>query len=147
MFVRQDVTWALGWNDLNFASQSILTFLDGSGILRPKYYFHFSLFSAVVVRISYFHVKKVQKDPSKNKKFFLGYGYKESRIIVWFQVWWNIFKSVLEKKYLTQKNFFFWGMGYFVEYVFGIVYVRYHFGGWSEEVNSCILIISYMVYL
>jgi hypothetical protein len=25
--------------------------------------------------------------------------------------------------------------------------VRYHCGGWSEEVNSCILIISYMVYL
>jgi hypothetical protein len=24
---------------------------------------------------------------------------------------------------------------------------RYHCGGWSEEVNSCILIISYMVYL
>jgi hypothetical protein len=24
--------------------------------------------------------------------------------------------------------------------------VRYHCGGWSEEVNSCILIISYMVY-
>jgi hypothetical protein len=27
------------------------------------------------------------------------------------------------------------------------VTVRYHCGGWSEEVNSCILIISYMVYL
>jgi hypothetical protein len=26
------------------------------------------------------------------------------------------------------------------------VIVRYHYGGWSEEVNSCILI-SYMVYL
>jgi hypothetical protein len=25
--------------------------------------------------------------------------------------------------------------------------VRYHCGGWSEEVNSCILILSYMVYL
>jgi hypothetical protein len=25
--------------------------------------------------------------------------------------------------------------------------VRYHYGGWSKEVNSCILIISYMVYL
>jgi hypothetical protein len=25
--------------------------------------------------------------------------------------------------------------------------VRYHCEGWSEEVNSCILIISYMVYL
>ncbi len=24
--------------------------------------------------------------------------------------------------------------------------VRYHCGGWSEEVNSCILILSYMVY-
>jgi hypothetical protein len=28
-----------------------------------------------------------------------------------------------------------------------LVIVRYHCGGWSEEVNSCILIISYMVYL
>jgi hypothetical protein len=28
-----------------------------------------------------------------------------------------------------------------------IILVRYHCGGWSEEVNSCILIISYMVYL
>jgi hypothetical protein len=28
-----------------------------------------------------------------------------------------------------------------------IVGVCYHCGGWSEEVNSCILIISYMVYL
>jgi hypothetical protein len=27
-----------------------------------------------------------------------------------------------------------------------LVVVRYHCGGWSEEVNSCILI-SYMVYL
>jgi hypothetical protein len=27
------------------------------------------------------------------------------------------------------------------------VIVRYHCGGWSEEVNSCILILSYMVYL
>jgi hypothetical protein len=27
-----------------------------------------------------------------------------------------------------------------------IIYVRYHCGGWSEEVNSCILN-SYMVYL
>ncbi len=27
-----------------------------------------------------------------------------------------------------------------------VVSVRYHCGGWSEEVNSCILI-SYMVYL
>jgi hypothetical protein len=25
--------------------------------------------------------------------------------------------------------------------------VRYHCGGWSEEENSCILILSYMVYL
>jgi hypothetical protein len=25
--------------------------------------------------------------------------------------------------------------------------VRYHYGGWSKEVNSCILILSYMVYL
>ncbi len=25
--------------------------------------------------------------------------------------------------------------------------VRYHCGGWSEEVNSSILVISYMVYL
>ncbi len=28
-----------------------------------------------------------------------------------------------------------------------IVSVSYHCGGWSEEVNSCILILSYMVYL
>jgi hypothetical protein len=28
-----------------------------------------------------------------------------------------------------------------------VVTVGYHCGGWSEEVNSCILIISYMVYL
>jgi hypothetical protein len=28
-----------------------------------------------------------------------------------------------------------------------LVIVRYHCGGWSEEVNSCILILSYMVYL
>jgi hypothetical protein len=27
------------------------------------------------------------------------------------------------------------------------VIVRYHRGGWSEEVNSCILFLSYMVYL
>ncbi len=27
------------------------------------------------------------------------------------------------------------------------VFVRYQCGGWSEEVNSCILILSYMVYL
>jgi hypothetical protein len=27
-----------------------------------------------------------------------------------------------------------------------VITVRYHCGGWSEEVNSCILI-SYMVYL
>ncbi len=27
------------------------------------------------------------------------------------------------------------------------VSVRFHCGGWSEEVNSCILILSYMVYL
>jgi hypothetical protein len=29
----------------------------------------------------------------------------------------------------------------------GTVLVRYHCGGWSEEVNSCILILSHMVYL
>ncbi len=28
-----------------------------------------------------------------------------------------------------------------------VVSVRYHCGGWSEEVNSCILIFSSMVYL
>ncbi len=28
-----------------------------------------------------------------------------------------------------------------------VLSVRYHCGGWSEEVNSCILILSYMVYL
>jgi hypothetical protein len=28
-----------------------------------------------------------------------------------------------------------------------VVDVRYHCGGWSEEVNSCISILSYMVYL
>jgi hypothetical protein len=27
-----------------------------------------------------------------------------------------------------------------------VLTVRYHCGGWSEEVNSCILILSYMVY-
>jgi hypothetical protein len=31
--------------------------------------------------------------------------------------------------------------------VSSIASVRYHCGGWSEEVNSCILILSYMVYL
>jgi hypothetical protein len=30
---------------------------------------------------------------------------------------------------------------------FRLVAVRYHCGGWSEEVNSCISILSYMVYL
>jgi hypothetical protein len=28
-----------------------------------------------------------------------------------------------------------------------MIVVRYHCGGWSEVVNSCILILSYMVYL
>ncbi len=28
-----------------------------------------------------------------------------------------------------------------------VTIVRYHCGGWSEEVNSCILFLSYMVYL
>jgi hypothetical protein len=28
-----------------------------------------------------------------------------------------------------------------------VICVRYHCGGWSEEVNSCIWILSYMVYL
>jgi hypothetical protein len=36
-----------------------------------------------------------------------------------------------------------WGVGM----CYMLFTVRYHCGGWFEEVNSCILIISYMVYL
>ncbi len=50
----------------------------------------------------------------------------------------------VEEKYrpLISLKYFF-----YAACVFRKVNVRYHCGGWSEEVNSCILNISYMVYL
>jgi hypothetical protein len=46
-----------------------------------------------------------------------------------------------KKEYLTWSLILFYNDKEFKSFV------RYHCGGWSEEVNSCILILSYMIYL
>ncbi len=60
--------------------------------------------------------------------------------------------SIVKKHRIPDPDLQHWGnkyreeeMSYSKEIIVRIV--RYHCGGWSEEVNSCILILSYMVYL
>ncbi len=50
--------------DLFSKFNSFTDFWIGSGMRRPKYLLYFYLLTAFVLRILYFHVKKVQKVPS-----------------------------------------------------------------------------------
>jgi hypothetical protein len=70
---------------------------------------------------------------------------------------WSIFLSEFHKRriYFSYVFFTFFlifllprvSLGIILSELYVHMVVRYHCGGWSEEVNSCISIISYMVYL
>ncbi len=58
----------------------------------------------------------------------------------------QVMAGILPQCKKTDQDLSFSFPGYFLQNAVFLI-VRYHCGGWSEEVNSCILIISYMVYL